>query len=81
MASSRVSRSGIRVSKSMLVSPMMTPALWFTTAWVASKTPMTIFHVFVTMRMANALLNIQRKNRDVSKSCMLFFSTIISISS
>ena len=40
-----------------------------------------LFHVFVTMRMAKALLNIQRKNIELSKSCMLFFSTIISISS
>ena len=68
IASRRLSRSGSSVSKSMLVSPMITPALWLTTACVASKTPMTIFHVFVTMRMAKADLNIQRKNMELSKS-------------
>ena len=81
IASRRLSRSGSSVSKSMLVSPIITPALWLTTCWVASNTPITIFHVFVTMRMAKALLKIQRKNMELSKSCILFFSTIMSISS
>ena len=33
------------------------------------------------MRMAKADLKIQRKNMEVSKSCILFFSVIIWISS
>ena len=65
----------------MDVSPMITPELWLTTLWVASNTPITIFHVLLTMRMAKADLKIQRKNIEVSKSCILFFSVIIWISS
>ncbi len=65
----------------MDVSPMITPELWLTTLWVASNTPITIFHVLLTMRMAKADLKIQRKNMEVSKPCILFFSVIIWITS
>ena len=81
IASNWLSRSGIRLLKSTDVSPIITPALWLTTLWVASKIPMTMFHVLLTMRMANADLKIQRKNMELSKSCILFFSVIIWISS
>ena len=39
---------------------MMTPALLFTTLCPTSKIPMTIFHVFVTMRTAQKVLKIEK---------------------
>ena len=52
----------------MLVSPMMMPDAWFTTPWATSNIPITIFQVLVTIRMAQAVLKIQRKNTAVSIS-------------
>jgi hypothetical protein len=46
----------------------MTPALLFTTLCPTSKIPMTIFHVFVTMRTAQKVLKIHLKNIQVSTS-------------
>ena len=43
--------------------------------------PMTIFHVFVTMRTAQKVLKIHLKNIQVSTSCRLFFSVTSWISS
>ena len=66
---------------SMEVFPMMTPALLFTTLCPTSKIPMTMFHVFVTMRTAQKVLKIHLKNIQVSTSCRLFFSVTSWISS
>ena len=80
-ASSCASISVMTELISMEVSPMMTPALWFTTFWPTSKIPMTMFQVFVTISTAQNVLNIHLKNIQVSTSCMLFFSVTSWISS
>ena len=58
------------------VSDMMMPDALFTTLCAASNTPMTMFHVLVTMSTAQAVLNIHLKNIQVSTSCILFFSVM-----
>ena len=58
------------------VSDMMMPDALFTTLWATSNTPITMFHVFVTMSTAQAVLNIHLKNIHVSTSCRLFFSVM-----
>ena len=58
------------------VSDMMMPDALLTTLWAASNTPITMFHVFVTMSTAQAVLNIHLKNIHVSTSCILFFSVM-----
>ena len=58
-----------------------TPAAPATTLCAASKMPMTIVQVFVTMRTAHADLNIHLKNTAVSISWKLFLSVMIWISS
>lgn len=78
---SRASKSGRTLARSMLVSPMMTPDACPTTCWATSNTPMTMFHVFVTIRIAQAVLNIHRKNTAVSMSLKLFLSMMIWTSS
>ena len=59
----------------------VTPAALFTTLCARSKTPMTMFHVFVTIRTAQAVLKIHLKNIHVSTSCILLRSTMSWISS
>ena len=66
---------------SMDASEPMIPAACATTLCAISKTPITIFHVFVTMRMAAADLNTHLKIIQVSTSCRLFLSAIIWIRS
>ena len=78
---SLVSMSAITVEMSMEASEPMIPAACATTLWAASNTPMTIFQVLVTRRIAAALLNTHLKNIQVSTSCRLFFSTMSWISS
>ena len=53
---------------SMLVSPTMTPEALFTTLCATSNTPITIFQVLVTIRIAAADLNVHLKNIQVSRS-------------
>ena len=62
-------------------SELIIPAACATTLCAISKTPITIFHVFVTMRMAAADLNTHLKIIQVSTSCRLFLSAIIWIRS
>ncbi len=52
----------------MDVSETMIPAALLTTLCATSNMPMTIFHVLVTMRMAQAVLKIQRKKIALSMS-------------
>ena len=66
---------------SMLAFPATTPDALFTTLWATSKTPMTMLQVFVTIRTAQAVLNIHLKNIQVSTSCRLFLSVMSWISS
>jgi hypothetical protein len=61
----------------MLASPVITPALRLTTSWAASNAPITIFHVLETIRMAQAVLKIQRKNIQLSTSWRLLRSVTI----
>ena len=68
MASSWACISGTIVSRSILVLPPITPDALATTLCATSNTPITIFHVLVTIRMAQAVLNTQRKNIQVSTS-------------
>ena len=63
------------------VFPTITPDARLTMVCERSNTPMTIFHVLVTIRTAAALLKAQRKNIHVSTSFILFRSTISWISS
>ncbi len=63
-ASSCASISVMTLLISMEVFPMMTPALLFTTLCPTSKIPMTIFHVFVTMRTAQKVLKIHRSSKQ-----------------
>ena len=65
----------------MDASELIIPAACATTLCAISKTPITIFHVFVTMRMAAADLNTHLKIIQVSTSCRLFLSAIIWIRS
>lgn len=65
----------------MDASETITPPALFTTLCDASKIPMTMFQVFVTMRTAAAVLNDHLKNIHVSMSCILFRSTMSWISS
>ena len=81
IVSSCASMLGTTVARSRLVFPIITPALWFTTCCAMSKIPMTIFHVFVTIKTAAKVLNTHLKNIKVSMSCILFFSVTIWISS
>ena len=53
---------------SMLVLPTITPDARLTTLCATSKTPMTMFHVFVTISTAAADLNAHLKNIQVSRS-------------
>ena len=75
------SRSVITEEMSMDASELIIPAACATTLCAISKTPITIFHVFVTMRMAAADLNTHLKIIQVSTSCRLFLSAIIWIRS
>ena len=59
----------------------MMPDAWFTTPWATSNMPITISQVLVTIRMAQAVLKIQRKNSTVSMSWKLFLSIRICTSS
>ena len=74
---SRVSISPITEEMSMEASEPMIPAACATTLCAMSNTPMTIFHVFVTIKMAAADLNTHLKIIQVSTSCRLFRSVII----
>ena len=74
---SRGSISARTSDMSMEASEPMIPAAWATTLWAISNTPMTIFQVLVTMRMAAALLNTHLKIIQVSTSWRLFRSAII----
>lgn len=65
----------------MLVSEIITPDALDTMLCATSKTPITIFHVFVTMRTAAADLNAHLKNIHVSTSFRLFLSVMSWISS
>ena len=73
---SRASRPVTMELMSSCASESATPAALFTTLCAASNTPMTMFHVLVTMRTAQAVLKIQRKKSHVSTSFMLFLSTM-----
>ena len=76
------SKSTTTVLMSMEASLTITPAALFTTPCPTSNTPITMFHVFVTIRTAHAVLNIHLKNIHVSTSpCILFLSETIWISS
>ena len=59
----------------------MMPDAWLTTPWATSNMPITMFQVLVTIRMAQAVLKIQRKNTTVSMSWKLFLSMRICTSS
>ena len=75
-----ISRDSISVmteEMSMDASALIMPAACATTLWAASNTPITMFQVLVTMRMAAADLNTHLKIIQVSTSCRLFLSTII----
>ena len=61
---------------SMLVCPTITPAALLTTLWEASKMPMTISQVWVTMTTAQADLNTHLKNIQVSTSFRLLRSVM-----
>lgn len=79
---SRCSRSTTTELMSMEASLEITPAALFTTLCPTSKTPITMFHVLVTIRTAQAVLKIHLKNIQVSTSpCILFLSETIWISS
>ena len=65
----------------MLVCPTITPAALLTTLWEASKMPMTISQVWVTMTTAQADLNTHLKNIQVSTSFRLLRSVTSWISS
>ena len=78
---SRASRSAVTLEMSIAVSPMITPEALFTMPCATSKTPITISHVLVTMRMAQADLKIHLKNTALSMSWKLFLSTMSWISS
>ena len=71
------SKSAIAEEMSMEASAPMTPEAWATMPWARSNTPITIFQVLVTMRMAQAVLNIHLKNTAVSISWKLFLSVMI----
>ena len=61
----------------MDVSETMIPAALLTTLCATSNMPMTIFHVLVTMRMAQAVLKIHRKKTAISMSstfCQGYFT-------
>ena len=61
----------------MDVSETMIPAALLTTLCAMSNTPITIFHVLVTMRMAQAVLKIHRKKTAISMSsefCQGYFA-------
>ena len=58
IASSCASKSGIRDSNRRDVSETMIPDALFTIFYATSNTAMTIFHVFVTIRTEQAVLNI-----------------------
>ena len=75
------SRSVITEEMSMDASELIIPAACATTLCAISKTPITIFHVFVTRSMAVADLNTHLKIIQVSTSCRLFLSAIIWIRS
>ena len=60
---------------------MITPALLLTTLCAASKMPITMFQVFVTISTAQKVLNTHLKNIQVSISWRLFRSVTIWISS
>ena len=79
-----ISRSSIptmTLEMLMLVSPIISPEALATTLWAASNTPITIVHVFVTIRTAAADLNAHLKNIHVSMSLRLFLSVMSWISS
>ena len=77
MSIRRVSMSVITEEMSIDASEPMMPAACATTLWAMSNTPITIFHVFVTINMAAADLNTHLKIIQVSTSCRLFRSVII----
>ena len=79
IASSCVSRSASAAVTSMF--PFIMPVLWLTTFWATSNTAMTIVKQLVSRYVATKVLKIHLKMLNVSKSCMLFFSRIIWISS
>ena len=65
---SRSSSPSVMDETSTVASETTTPAACPTTCCAASNTPMTIVQVFVTMRIAQALLNIHLKKTAVSIS-------------
>ena len=71
------SRSVITEEMSMDASELIIPAACATTLCAISKTPITIFHVFVTMRIAAADLNTHLKIIQVSTSCLLYTSRCV----
>ena len=78
---SRSSMPTMTLEMLMLVSPIISPEALATTLWAASNTPITIVHVFVTIRTAAADLNAHLKNIHVSMSLRLFLSVMSWISS
>ena len=79
---SRASKSARLFARSRLTLPTTTPEALLTTLCATSNTPMTIFHVLLTMSTAQAVLNTHLKMNQVSTSpCMLFLSVMIWISS
>ena len=55
-------KSAIAEEISIDASAPMTLEAWATMPWARSNTPITIFQVLVTMKMAQAVLNIHLKN-------------------
>ena len=76
MSISRDSKSVTMALMSSEACVTVTPAALLTTLCARSKTPMTMFQVFVTIRTAQAVLKIHLKNIQVSTSCILLRSTM-----
>ena len=75
------SKSVITEEMSMDASEPMIPAACATTLCAISKTPITIFHVFVTMRMAAADLNILEQRNQALELLISWFGQAALIAS
>ena len=81
MSSMAAVRSATVALTSMAVSAPITPAARDTSCCPRSKTPITKSKVWVTRKMATKALKNHLRKIPVSKSCMLFFSVTMVISS